>query len=100
MTCSACSAHVEKAVGKVAGVAAVTVNLLGSSMLVDYDDTRTGPSAIIRAVQDAGYGAALPASDEKQGAGPAAPAARVMEAELAGMKRRFVISLVFLIPLF
>ena len=52
MTCSACSAHVEKAVGKVAGVAAVTVNLLGSSMLVDYDDTRTGPSAIIRAVQD------------------------------------------------
>ena len=34
MTCSACSAHVEKAVGRVAGVSAVSVNLLANNMQV------------------------------------------------------------------
>ena len=59
MTCSACSAHVEKAVGKVEGVEGVSVNLLGNSMLVNYDDARTDSAAVIQAVQDAGYGAYL-----------------------------------------
>ena len=36
MTCSACSAHVEKAVRQVEGVDSVSVNLLGNSMLVEY----------------------------------------------------------------
>ena len=38
MTCSACSAHVEKAVSKVEGVRAVTVNLLSNNMAVEYDE--------------------------------------------------------------
>ena len=38
MTCSACSAHVEKAVSKVEGVSAVSVNLLSGSMQVTYDE--------------------------------------------------------------
>ena len=36
MTCTACSAHVEKAVNGVPGVEACNVNLLGNSMLVEY----------------------------------------------------------------
>ena len=97
MTCSACSAHVEKAVRQVEGVDSVSVNLLGNSMLVEYGG-KTGPEQIIQAVTDAGYGASLPGP-----AGKAAPAARpadAMEEELAGMKRRFLTSLVFLAPLF
>ena len=43
MTCSACSAHVEKAVGKLAGVSAVNVNLLSGSMQVTYDERRLSP---------------------------------------------------------
>ena len=39
MTCSACSAHVEKAVGKLEGIQTVNVNLLQNSMVVEYDDT-------------------------------------------------------------
>lgn len=39
MTCSACSAHVEKSVAKVPGVRSVTVNLLSNNMAVDYDET-------------------------------------------------------------
>ena len=97
MTCSACSAHVEKAVRQVEGVDSVSVNLLGNSMLVEYGG-KTGPEQIIQAVTDAGYGASLPGP-----AGKAAAAARpagAMEEELAGMKRRFLTSLVFLAPLF
>ena len=36
MTCSACSAHVEKAVGKLEGIQTVNVNLLQNSMVVEY----------------------------------------------------------------
>ena len=47
MTCTACSAHVDKAVRKVDGVDDVNVNLLGNSMLVDYRATRrVGPSIL------------------------------------------------------
>ncbi|MEG1429721.1 MAG: heavy metal-associated domain-containing protein, partial [Hydrogenoanaerobacterium sp.] len=43
MTCSACSAHVEKAVAKLAGVDGVAVNLLANSMNVSYDDKALTP---------------------------------------------------------
>ena len=97
MTCSACSAHVEKAVRQVAGVDQVSVNLLGNSMLVEYGENATDAQHIIQAVEAAGYGASLP-----QAKAASAPARRenVMEEEAAGMKRRFCSSLVFLIPLF
>ena len=100
MTCTACSAHVEKAVGKVSGVQSVSVSLMTNSMLVEYDEARTGSDAIISAVESGGYGASLPIP-----AGAAAKAAShrgpdPMVEELAGMKRRFWISLVFLLPLF
>ena len=97
MTCSACSAHVEKAVRQVEGVDQVNVNLLGNSMLVEYAENTTDAQHIIQAVEAAGYGASLP-----QAKTASAPARRenVMEEEAAGMKRRFCSSLVFLVPLF
>ena len=97
MTCAACSAHVEKAVCKVAGVDQVNVNLLGNSMVVGYNEESTDAGQIIHAVEEAGYGAALPES-RKQAAQPRQ--ANVMEEEAAGMKRRFLTSLIFLVPLF
>ena len=59
MTCSACSAHVEKAVSRVEGVCTVSVNLLAGSMAVDFDENATGADQIIAAVVDGGYGAEL-----------------------------------------
>ena len=59
MTCSACSAHVEKAVGKVDGVKKVAVNLIANSMIVTYDDNKTNDGLIIKAVESAGYSAAV-----------------------------------------
>ena len=98
MTCSACSAHVEKAVCRLDGVAEVNVSLLTNSMQVTYDEDAASSEAIIAAVKSSGYGASLP-----QAAGTAAPAARqedVMAGELAQMKHRMVWSFAFLIPLF
>ena len=99
MTCSACSAHVDKAVRKVDGVTEVNVNLLSNSMTVEYDPAKTSPQAIEAAVAAAGYGASCPLPSGKQ-----SPAVQQgpspMEAELKHMKRRLIVSFVFLIPLF
>ena len=97
MTCSACSAHVDKAVRRLDGVCEVNVNLLGGSMTVDWDGGLT-PDQIVSAVEKAGYGASLPgAAGEKTQARPAADA---MEDDLKNMKARLIWSFVFLIPLF
>ena len=62
MTCSACSAHVEKAVRKLPDVSNVAVDLLGGSMQVEFDSSKLSNEQIIAAVVDAGYGASLPTS--------------------------------------
>ena len=58
MTCAACSAHVEKAVGSTEGVKSVAVNLLRGTMTVECD-IALGADKIIDAVEKAGYGASL-----------------------------------------
>ncbi len=70
MSCAACSARVEKAVGAVPGVTACSVNLLTNSMGVEGD---VSESEIIKAVVDAGYGATAKSkanSDHRVGVGP------------------------------
>ena len=98
MTCSACSAHVEKAVNRLEGVKAASVNLLANSMTAEFDEEVLSAQDIIQAVIQSGYGASLP---EKAGTkARETPKEDVMAQELAGMKRRMVWSFAFLIPLF
>ena len=94
MTCSACSAHVEKAVAKVAGVESCPVNLMLGSMVVTYDETATSADKIIAAVVDAGYGAQRA---EETGRGKVNAA---HDEALEKMRRRLVWSLICLVPLF
>lgn len=54
MSCAACSARVEKAVSKVPGVSSCSVSLLTNSMGVEGT---AAPQEIIKAVEQAGYGA-------------------------------------------
>lgn len=96
MTCSACSAHVEKSVRKVDGVSSVAVNLLNNSMTVEYDGAKTGDAAIIEAVEKGGYGASVKGSAQ----GEAAPAKKDKNNDVSATGRRFVWSLIFLLPLF
>ncbi|MBE6758360.1 MAG: heavy metal translocating P-type ATPase, partial [Ruminococcaceae bacterium] len=93
MTCSACSARVEKAVRAVAGVTACNVNLLTNSMGVAGTAT---DNAVIAAVQNAGYGAFLP-SDLPNTTANTAP--RENDSEHKSLKRRFFTSLLILLPL-
>lgn len=64
MSCAACSARVEKAVSKVDGVSACSVSLLTNSMSVEGD---ADSASVIRAVEEAGYGAALKEADRETG---------------------------------
>ena len=67
MSCAACQVRVEKAVEKVPGVSAVSVSLLTNSMGVEGT---ASPEQVIRAVQEAGYGASMrdtPAADTGTG---------------------------------
>ncbi len=94
MTCSACSAHVERAVSKVDGVETVAVNLMTGRMSVTFDESRTSPAAICDAVAAGGYGAELASNTDAH-----RQQERQDEATRA-MKRRLLLSVCFLVPLF
>ena len=98
MSCSACSAHVEKAVSRVPGVEQVQVNLLQNSMVVEYEDEATDTAAIIHAVEDAGYGASVKDAHEPVKKAENDLQKRTAE-EAKKMKHRLGWSIVFLIVL-
>ena len=95
MSCAACQARVEKAVGQVPGVSSVSVSLLTNSMGVEGSATQ---EEIIRAVEKAGYGASL------KGAHAGEPKADYLSAqeealqdrETPKLKRRLLLSAGFL----
>ena len=97
MTCSACSAHVEKAVNKLEAVSKAEVSLMTNSMSVEYSSDALSPQDIIHAVEQAGYGASLPQKDKST---PLPDPNSQLAQELSAMKRRLIWSFVFLIPLF
>ena len=99
MTCSACSARVEKGVRKVAGVKEVNVNLLTNSMTVGYDETATDDNQIIRAVVDAGYNASSYVRGAEAGVKSGKDQASPMEDQMRNMKLRLIVSAAFLVPL-
>lgn len=91
MTCSACSAHVDKSVRKLSGVSNVNVNLLQNSMSVEYDEKSLSTDDIISAVEKGGYGASVKGAKTE-----AAPA---KQDATKPVLHRLVISFCFLIPL-
>lgn len=103
MTCAACEANVTRSVKKLNGVSEVTVSLLANQMRVRFDENTVGTAEILRAVADAGYGAALLGQSKKQQeSGFRSEWQRRQEETLQnqrGMKRRLVISIALLVPL-
>ena len=102
MTCSACSARVEKAVSNVEGVTSCQVNLLTNSMMVDGT---ADSGTIVAAVEKAGYGASLAGGRSAGGntshSGGKSSGSGESEAdkEFGKMKKRLVASVIILIPL-
>ena len=98
MSCAACQAHVEKAVGKVPGVESVSVSLLTNSMGVEGS---ASSEAIVKAVEDAGYGAVVQGVEESQSSTNSLEAQEkaLEDKESPVLKRRLVTSVVFLLVL-
>lgn len=103
MSCAACSTRVEKAVSRVEGVTACTVSLLTNSMGVEGT---AAPQAIMKAVADAGYGAAPKGGASKETAvrqkttiGMAEAEEALKDKESPVLRQRFIASLGFLVVL-
>ena len=100
MSCAACSSRVEKAVSKVPGVTSCSVSLLTNSMGVEGTATE---QEIIKAVEDAGYGAAKKGSStataKQSAAGNQSGEDMLKDRETPVLKRRLIASLGFLIVL-
>ena len=90
MSCAACSARVEKAVKAVPGVTGCSVSLLTNSMGVEGT---ASASAIVQAVQEAGYGASPKAAAAET---PSAELDALADHETPRLKKRLIASLVFL----
>ncbi len=119
MGCAACSARIEKGLSKMEGVESVNVNLLTNSMEVVFDEEQLTSEAIMKEVDRLGYGA----FEEGTGGGNAAKGTggsagggargansaqsdknqetrSVIDQEEAKLRKRFVISVIFAVPLF
>ena len=96
MSCAACSARVEKAVGKVPGVTSCSVSLLTNSMGVEGT---AAPADVIKAVTDAGYGASLKGAARGQKAGSAMDEDALKDTETPKLKKRLVRSVLVLLVL-
>ncbi len=89
MSCSACSSGIEKNVRRLDGVERADVSLMGESMTVVYDENTLSREDIIKTVQALGYGASVFDEDLLKERKP--------QPNL--LKRRFFLSLIFLVPL-
>ena len=95
MSCAACSARVEKAVGKVPGVTSCSVSLLTNSMGVEGT---ASPEAVIKAVREAGYGASEKGA-AKQAVSMAENEKALEDHATPALRRRLLWSVGFLIVL-
>ena len=104
MTCTSCSARVERKLNKLDGVEA-TVNYATESAQVSYDPSKVSPEQLIKTVEDSGYGAFTMASAAAEAEEDNAPAdsgqSRIDAArdhEAADLKHRVIISALLSVP--
>lgn len=94
MSCAACSAKVERVVGKLDGVENVSVNLLTNSMQVEYKEDKLSPNDIIKNIADAGYGASLATATKQKKEEKSIK--KTNDEAIDSMKFRLKVSIVFL----
>ena len=102
MTCSSCAIHVEKSVRKIDGLGEVRVNLLTNTLSIDMDGESVDidDQRIVKAVEDAGYGASPKVKHDANEAVNSTNDPRVHVAkELKSMRSRLIVSFAFSIPL-
>jgi Cu+-exporting ATPase len=97
MTCANCAMNIERVLNKkVPGVVNATVNFASERATVEYVDAVSNLDDIISAIEKAGYGAIPPAAD----LGEEDAEQRARDAEIKDQTRKFVVGVVFALPLF
>ncbi len=103
MSCSACSAAVERTIRKMEGVAAVEVNLLANNMQVEYDEAKVSAQQMVAAIEKIGYGACPVAPPEtavrKKENTALQEQKNIQAAEQKEMRIRLWGSVIFMLPL-
>ena len=94
MTCAACSARIEKVVGKMEGVEEISVNLATEKAVISYDPEKLKLQEIEERIEKAGYGAA-----EIRQAKPIDEDKLQKEKEVRILWTKFKVSAAFAIPL-
>ena len=90
MSCASCAAHVEKRLNRLEGVVA-SVNYATENAAVSYDSSLVAPNDLIAAVEEAGYHAALPATETDD-------SGRDADAPLRALRRRLLVSAAMSLP--
>ncbi|MGL5231831.1 MAG: heavy metal translocating P-type ATPase [Fusobacteriaceae bacterium] len=93
MTCSSCSGHVEKATRKLEGVIESNVNLASEKLFIKFDEKKISIQDISKAVENAGYKATVQ-EELAENVGEDSK-----ESDRKELWNRFVVSLIFTIPL-
>jgi len=88
MTCAACQRTIEKDVAKMQGVQNVSVSLLTNSMIVEFDETKSNPTQIMKTVKKSGYKASLQKEDANE-----------IPDETSSLKQRVIVSFALFLPL-
>ena len=92
MTCAACSSRIEKGLNRMEGVTRATVNLALETATVEYNPAAVSAQEIIGKVGKLGYGAMEKGDNEKE-------TLDYREKEIKNQQRKFIISLIFSLPL-
>ncbi|NQJ21318.1 heavy metal translocating P-type ATPase [Streptococcus suis] len=93
MTCASCAMTVEKALGKLAGMEEVSVNLATEKASLTYDKDRLNAATILSAVEQAGYKAIKPEAKSQE------KVADRQDEKIASLWTRFIWSAAFSLPL-
>ncbi len=97
MTCAACSATIERVVGKLPGVQNANVNLTAETLTLDYDPAEISLQQVVGAVAEAGYQAILPVETTIEDELQRKKAHKAKR--LQNLKLRFIISAILTVPL-
>src|SRR5438093_9337995 len=98
MTCASCVASVEDALRGVAGVRGADVNLATERARVEVDPARTDDAALIRAIERAGYGALVLASDRAERAAMEQRERALRVTYLRALRRRLIVAAALAVP--
>src|SRR5207237_8591950 len=98
MTCASCVASVEDALRGVAGVRGADVDLATERARVEGDPARTDDAALIRAIERAGYGALVLASDRAERAAMEERERALRVTYLRTLRRRLIVAAALAVP--